>query len=108
MIKKKILLFVLLLSCSEKEMTLDEKMAVGVWDEINGYKSWTQPGSFSGIQGSNSVHGNYVQIWLNEISSEFFHDTTAGEIMPSGSIIIKETYSDILGENTTGITVMKK
>ena len=41
MIKKKILLFVLLLSCSEKEMTLDEKMAVGVWDEINGYESWT-------------------------------------------------------------------
>ena len=108
MIKKKILLFVLLLSCSEKEMTLDEKMAVGVWDEINGYKSWTQPGNFSGIQGSNSIHGNYVQIWLNEISSEFFHDTTAGEKMPSGSIIIKKTYSDILGENTTGITVMKK
>ena len=108
MIKKKILLFVLLLSCSEKEMTLDEEIAVGVWDEINGYESWTQPGNFSGIQESNSVHGNYVQIWLNEISSEFLHDTTAGEIMPSGSIIIKETYSDILGENTTGITVMKK
>ena len=108
MIKKKILLFVLLLSCSEKEMTLDEKMAVGVWDEINGYKSWTQPGNFSGIQESNSAHGNYVQIWLNEISSEFLHDTTAGEIMPSGSIIIKEAYSNILGEYTTGITVMKK
>ena len=69
---------------------------------------WTQPGNFSGIQESNSVHGNYVQIWLNEISSEFLHDTTAGMIMPSGSIIIKEAYSDILGENTTGITVMKK
>ena len=57
-------------------MTLDEKMAVGVWDEINGYESWTQPGNFSGIQESNSVHGNYVQIWLNEISSEFLflHD----------------------------------
>ena len=89
-------------------MTLDEEIAVGVWDEINGYESWTQPGNFSGIQESNSVHGNYVQIWLNEISSEFLHDTTAGMIMPSGSIIIKEAYSDILGENTTGITVMKK
>ena len=89
-------------------MTLDEEIAVGVWDEINGYESWTQPGNFSGIQESNSVHGNYVQIWLNEISSEFLHDTTAGEIMPSGSIIIKEAYSNILGENTTGITVMKK
>ena len=50
-------------------MTLDEEIAVGVWDEINGYESWTQPGNFSGIQESNSVHGNYVQIWLNEISS---------------------------------------
>ena len=89
-------------------MTLDEKIAVDVWDEINGYESWTQPENFSGIQESNSVHGNYVQIWLNEISSEFLHDTTAGEIMPSGSIIIKEAYSNILGENTTGITVMKK
>ncbi len=89
-------------------MTLDEEIAVGVWDEINGYESWTQPEIFSGIQESNSVHGNYVQIWLNEISSEFLHDTTAGEIMPSGSIIIKEAYSNILGENTTGITVMKK
>ena len=106
MIKKKILL--LFFSCSEKEMTLDEEIAVGVWDEINGYESWTQPGNFSGIQESNSVHGNYVQIWLNEIYSEFLHDTTAGMIMPSGSIIIKEAYSDILGENTTGITVMKK
>ncbi len=89
-------------------MTLDEEIAVGVWDEINGYESWTQPEIFSGIQESNSVHGNYVQIWLNEISSEFLHDTPAGKIMPSGSIIIKEAYSDILGENTTGITVMKK
>ncbi len=67
MIKKKILLL-LFFSCSEKEMTLDEEIAVGVWDEINGYESWTQPGNFSGIQESNSAHGNYVQIWLNEIS----------------------------------------
>ena len=78
-------------------MTPDEEMAVGVWDEINGYESWSQPGNFSGIQESNSVHGNYVQIWLNEISSEFLHDTAAGEIMPSGSIIIKKAYATYRG-----------
>ena len=108
MMKKGILLIVLLLSCSEKEMTLDEEMAVDLWDEINGYETWTSPENFTGIQESNSVHGNYVQIWLNEISSEFFRDTTTGEIMPSGSIVIKEAYTDEQGKNNTGITVMKK
>ena len=38
--KKTILLFVLLLSCSDKEMTLDEEMEVEIWNQINGYKSW--------------------------------------------------------------------
>ena len=108
MMKKRILLIVLLLSCSEKEMTLDEEMAADICDEINGYESWPPPENFTGIQESNSVHGNYVQIWPNEISSEFFRDTTTGEIMPSGSIIIKEAYTDEQGENKTGITVMKK
>ena len=36
--KKGILLIVLLLSCSEKEMILDEEMALDIWGEINGYE----------------------------------------------------------------------
>ena len=54
-----------MLSCSEKEMTLDEEMAADIWGEINGYESWPPPENFTRTQESNSVHGNYVQIWLN-------------------------------------------
>ena len=106
---KIIFLFILMISCSEKELNPDEEMAIEIWDEIKGYESWNQPENFSGIQESNTVHGNFVQIWLNGMSSEFFSDSTnENELMMGGSIIVKESYNDSQGEDKTGITVMKK
>ena len=108
---KKIILIItiLIFGCSEDVLTDDQKLANEIWDEIQGYEFWNQSPEFTGIQLNNgSPHGEYVQIWINGIVSEFFEDTSASDLLPNGSLIVKEGYSDENGSILNNITIMKK
>ena len=45
---------------------------------------------------------------LNDIVKEFFNVEIPDSLLPNGSIIVKEGYSDEGGANMNKITVMKK
>ena len=94
-----LIITILFFGCSEDVLTDDQKLAHEIWDEIQGYKSWDQNPEFTGIQLTNgSPHGEYVQIWINGAVSEFFEDTSASDLLPDGSLIVKEGYSDENGQ----------
>tara|TARA_X000001036_G_scaffold262244_1_gene243744 strand:+ start:1771 stop:2247 length:477 start_codon:yes stop_codon:yes gene_type:complete len=109
--KIKILSFFILLltlGCESDELTDDQILANDIWEEIQGYKTWDQNPEFLGIQSGDSPHGEYVQIWINDIVKEFFNVEIPDSLLPNGSIIVKEGYSDEGGANMNKITVMKK
>ena len=89
-----LIITILFFGCSEDVLTDDQKLANEIWDEIQGYETWSQDSTFVGIQSGNSPHGDYVQIWINGAVSEFFEDTSASDLLPDGSLIVKEGYSD--------------
>ena len=95
-------------ACSSDELSDDQQKANEIWDEMSGYQSWSQISDFSGVQSSNSVHGSYVQVWINEIAESFLSDSTSSGQLPNGSLIVKEGYSDSNGSDISKITIMKK
>ena len=105
-----LILTILFFGCSEDVLTNDQKLANEIWDEIQGYETWVQDSTFAEIQSGNSPHGDYVQIWLNETVANFFKnpDTLENVILPVGSILVKEGYSDSEGQSLNKITIMKK
>ena len=98
----------LVLGCESNELTNDQIMANDIWEEIQGYKTWDQNPEFLGIQSGDSPHGEYVQIWANTIAKEFFDIAQTDDLLPEGSIIVKEGYSDSSGSELNKITIMKK
>ena len=57
-----------------------EEMASELWGEIDGLDSWSQYEGWEGIVASSSVHGDFVQIWLNDAA---LMAITAGEEIPT-------------------------
>ncbi len=72
-----------------------------------GYESWGQLEDWTGIQPSDSVHGDYVQIWLNDAAYKTI-EAAAGGDMPDGAILIKQGYSDADGAEKGNLTMMQK
>ena len=48
------------------------------------------------------------RIWVNTIAKEFFDIAQTDDLLPEGSIIVKEGYSDSSGSELNKITIMKK
>ena len=84
----------------------DNELALELWSELDGYINWQQHSDFTGIVQSSSVHGDFVQIWLNETA--IVGIDSGGNSLPSSSIIVKEGYPDSTGNNVNNVTVMKK
>ncbi len=102
----------LALGCGDKEDDTggtdgltDDEIAADLWNDIDGYSSWSQFEGFEGVQVSEAVHGSYVQVWFNDVAVD--HYTSGSGDMPDGAIVVKEGYSDE-GETVTSITVMQK
>ena len=64
-------------ACSNEELSDDQERANEIWNEMNGYQSWSQISGFSGIQSSNSVHGSHVEVWINDIAESFLSDSAS-------------------------------
>ena len=106
-----IIAFSVSIGCGDKSMDLSEELSASddiareLWTEIETLDTWSHYEGWEGIVESSSVHGDFVQIWLN---SEALMAITAGETMPDGSILLKETFDDAEGNELKDITVMKK
>ena len=84
---------------------VDTETAEAVWDEIGGYTTWPQATGYEGILPSTSVHGQFVQIWLNDLALDA---VTNGTALPDGAILVKEDYPDESGASVNAISVLKK
>ncbi len=93
---RKILLVVgvLAMACNgeDKDSASDAEDAVAadLWGEIDGYSSWGQVAPWTDVQPSVSVHGSFVQIWVNSTGAAAAE--AGGTDFPEGTILVKEGY----------------
>ncbi len=85
--------------------SLDDQEAVALWEDIQSFESWSQYEGWEGIVASESVHGDFVQIWLNDLALEALVNN---QTVPDGGILVKQTFNDADGTDLKDITVMKK
>lgn len=80
-------------------------------DELNtaldGYETWDQVADWEGVQPSESVHGDYTEVWLNADAFATV-SAAAGEDMPDGAILAKQAYNDAEGTDLGNLTAMYK
>lgn len=100
----------ILIGCGEKETDTAEvsgadPMAEALWSEIQGFDTWSQYPGWEGVVASESVHGDFVSIWLNDSAMTAVQ---AGETVPDGGVLVKQTFVDAEGSELKDITVMKK
>lgn len=82
----------------------NEELADELWAAVDGYESWSQVSPWDGVQPSESVHGDYVQIWFNGTATADF-----GGTIGDGGISVKKAYGAADGSDPVGvITVMYK
>lgn len=92
-----------LTACASLGTPEDEAHVHGLWERMQGYESWGQVEGWDGVFFSaDRTHGDYVQIWANDIALSDL------ENLPEGSIIVKEGYNDENGESLRAITVMER
>lgn len=84
------------------EPTADELEA-----EMAGFESWSQTAEWTGVQPSEAVHGDFVQIWWNDVAFDALTAGGGGE-MPDGAVIVKEGYDDDDGATVRATTAMWK
>ena len=100
-----------LIGCSDKgvdtagQSNFTDARATDLWNEIQGVEEWRQYSGWEGIVASSSVHGDYVQILMNDAVMDALG---LGESIPDGGILLKETYYDAEGTSLKDFTVMKK
>ena len=76
-------------------------------EALEGYESWNQLPDWEGIQASDTSHDNYTEIWFNDIAWDTLQ-AAAGEDMPDGAVIAKQSYKDEAGAELANFTVMMK
>ena len=76
----------------------DDERADALWKKIDGYKEWKGYPGWEGWQESDSVHGDFVKIYVNQVDETF----------PAGSIVVKEGFSKKDDSTLRAITVMER
>tara|TARA_R110002126_G_scaffold4498_3_gene23663 strand:- start:22662 stop:23129 length:468 start_codon:yes stop_codon:yes gene_type:complete len=89
-------------ACASLGTPEDQEHSVALWKSMQGYQDWAQFEDFEGIVDGDTVHGDYVQVWVNDIGAA----DPAG--LPYGTIIVKEGYDDEAGTDLNMITVMHR
>ncbi len=74
---------------------------------LEGYEDWDQLDDWTGIQPGESVHGDYVEIWLNSEAFETIQDQTSAD-MPVGALLAKQGWDEADGTSARNFTVMYK
>lgn len=64
-------------------------------DELNtaleDHESWSQAPEWDGVQPSETVHGEWTEIWFNDAAYSTY-EAQAGGDMPDGAIVTKQAY----------------
>ena len=89
-------------ACASPGTPKDQEHSVALWKSMQGYQDWAQFEDFEGIVDGDTVHGDYVKVWVNDIGAA----DPAG--LPYGTIIVKEGYDDEAGTDLNAITVMHR
>jgi len=107
-------LLVFLFACGEKSTgdtgsDLDTERAADLWQAIDGYESWGTVEGWEGlVESVDGTHGDFVQIWGNEVALTALAGDAA---IPDGGIFVKRGYADAkaapLSDQET-VTVMQK
>lgn len=93
-----------LFACSTGSKS-EEDPASLYYEEFSDYQTWNQAEDWNGIQPSASVHGAFVQIWLNDVVQDAILE---GAEIPDGAAIIKEGYNDEEGTEFNARMLMVK
>lgn len=80
----------------------DLTMAEDLWNEIDGFTSWSRQGTTSGFVASGAPHGAFVRVFQNDVADG------DPEGLPDGSILVKENFMDDSEDTLAAITVMKR
>ncbi len=80
-------------------------------DEVDGYRGWARaPGDYEvPLVPSQGVHGGFVDIYVNDVVADALlseEDTLSA--WPTGSIIVKDGFSDAEGTSLSLIAIMEK
>ena len=84
----------------------DEQIANDLFEEVQGWESWTEKEPWTGLQvSSDGTHGTHVQITFNDLAADAWGD----DDLPYGSISVKRGYDGTTEDDARGfITIMKK
>ncbi len=75
------------------------------------YTSWERAPGYPGIEVSDAPHGNYVEIYINDVLVEALVPPAEGEELsewPVGSIIVKDGWTDIEATERDILAIMEK
>ncbi len=89
-------------ACKSLGTPEDQDEAGSLWSRMQGYSSWGQAQSFSGLQPSHSPHGKFVQVYINEVGLRSLADPAPG------TIIVKEGFGNENPDSKKAITVMER
>ena len=95
---------VLLVGCSGDDGEGTEEASLAALEaSLDTYASWDQVEE--GIVPGFAVHGEHVQIWLNDVAWDTI-DAAGGGDMAEGAILTKESYEDADGVTLLNISTM--
>ena len=80
-------------------------------DDVEGYRGWARaPGDYeTPLVPSQGVHGGFVDIYVNDVVSEsLLAEEDTLDAWPTGSIIVKDGFSDAEGASLSLIAIMEK
>lgn len=85
-----LVLFVLLVGCSNQ----DEGGAEALWDQIQAdeYRTWARPPGYESRAASSTVHGDEVEIFINDAVADALAAGAALGAWPDGSTIVKDGF----------------
>lgn len=89
-------------ACASLGTPEDQAHVEELWTSIEGYQEWPQFDGFEGITFGDTVHGDWVQVWVNDVGA------ADPQGLPYGTIVVKEGYDDEAGTKKRNITVMER
>lgn len=87
---RRLLLLAVACSCSNQ----DPDSAEALWDEFQAadYHSWSRPPGYAGRTASSTVHGDEVEIFVNDVIADALMAGTPLSAWPTGSRIVKDGF----------------
>jgi hypothetical protein len=89
---KRLLLAVTLCACSNQ----NPDSAEALWDDLQAadYRTWPRAPGYPGRTPSSTVHGDEVEIFINDVLADAFASGAPLTSWPDGAQIVKDSFKD--------------